>query len=216
MVEDAFRKSAMDKTKFEIEHRIVASDGSIRYIVERASVKYDENGNPITAIGSVIDITERKQMETELRQAKEAAETANRAKSEFLANISHEIRTPLNAIIGFADLLVSTIRDENAKHHLKAIQSAGSNLLTIINDILDLSKIEAGKMELNYEPVEIRGLIEEIRSIFYLKLSEKALEFISNISPDTPEYLLLDSIRLRQILFNLDRKCSEIHRKRIY
>ena len=132
-----------------------------------------------------------------------AAEAANLAKSEFLANMSHEIRTPMNAVLGFAELLSGMVKDEKAKSYLKAIQSGGKTLLSIINDILDLSKIEAGKLKLKYEPVNIHTVFSEIRQIFSLKMAEKRLDFISDISSDIPEYLLLDEVRLRQILFNL-------------
>lgn len=132
-----------------------------------------------------------------------AAEAANSAKSEFLANMSHEIRTPMNAILGLAELLDSLISDKKQKNYLETIKSSGKNLLTIINDILDLSKIEAGKMEIHYEPVNPYPLFHEIKDIFSLSISRKGLEFVMNIAPDIPESLLLDDIRLRQILFNL-------------
>ncbi len=131
------------------------------------------------------------------------AEAANRAKSEFLANMSHEIRTPMNAILGFTDLLDSIITNRKQKSYLEAIKSSGKNLLTLINDILDLSKIEAGKMELHYEPVDPYSIFYEIEQIFSLNISNKGLRFIKDIAPDIPERLLLDEVRLRQVLFNL-------------
>jgi signal transduction histidine kinase len=140
---------------------------------------------------------------TAFKKAKEAAETANRAKSEFLANMSHEIRTPLNAVLGFTDLLYSMITDDKQQSYLDAIRSSGKSLLTLINDILDLSKIEARKMDLQYEPVSIATVVDEIRDIFSLKIQDKGLEFITEIDPDIPDSLLLDEVRLRQILFNL-------------
>jgi len=139
----------------------------------------------------------------ELETAKRQAEQANSSKSEFLANMSHEIRTPMNAILGFTELLSSLIKDGQQKSYLQAIQSGGKSLLTLINDILDLSKIEAGKFELQYEPVNPYTIFDEIRQIFALRISQKNLDFIMEVSEDIPESLLLDEVRLRQVLFNL-------------
>ena len=135
--------------------------------------------------------------------AKEEAEVANRVKSEFLANMSHELRTPLNAVTGFSELLSSVITDQKQTKYLQAIKTGGKTLLTLINDILDLSKIESGKMLIQETPVNITTLFEEIKLIFDLKRIEKGLQFIVKIDKNLPQNLLLDGIRLRQILFNL-------------
>ncbi len=148
-------------------------------------------------------VAELKNKNEELRRAKESAESANRAKSEFLANMSHEIRTPMNAVLGFAELLQSQIADKKMKGYLDSIRAGGKSLLTLINDILDLSRIEAGKMELNVEPVNLKDLIHEIEAIFSLKMSQKGLEFIVDMGADIPDVLMLDEVRLRQILFNI-------------
>ncbi len=128
---------------------------------------------------------------------------ANRAKSVFLANMSHEIRTPMNAVIGFSDLLSSMLTDEKQKHYLDIIRIGGNNLLMLINDILDLSKIESGKTELRCSPMRIRSVFKEMHRIFSLKTSEKNIELIIEISDEIPELLLTDETRFRQIIFNL-------------
>ncbi|MDJ0657873.1 MAG: PAS domain S-box protein [Crocosphaera sp.] len=140
---------------------------------------------------------------TELYESKKAAESANKAKSEFLANMSHEIRTPLNAVLGFTDLLDNFITESKGKEYLRAIHSSGNTLLTLINDILDLSKIEAGKIELQFKPFNLHQLLSEIEGIFCYKAVEKGLEFIIEMDAQLPKMIILDEIRLRQILLNL-------------
>ncbi|MGE3725978.1 MAG: PAS domain-containing protein [Candidatus Sericytochromatia bacterium] len=150
------------------------------------------------------DLEKRVQERTlELQVAKEAAEQANQFKSEFLANISHEIRTPLNAVLGFTDLLEELVQDARQQGYLSSVKSSGRALLTLINDILDLSKIEAGKLEIQPESVMIHRLFQEVEQIFSLRIQQKGLQFILECEPDLPPQLFMDEARLRQVLFNL-------------
>ncbi len=135
--------------------------------------------------------------------AKQEAERNSKTKSEFLANMSHEIRTPLNSVIGFADLLSESVNDPQQLNHLKVIKSSGKTLLTLINDILDLSKIEAGKLTIEYEKINPEFIIEDITQIFYHRSFEKNIELKTTISPDLPDTILFSELRLRQILFNI-------------
>ncbi len=150
-----------------------------------------------------MEIAQRKRTQTELHAAKRAAEAANDAKSLFLANMSHEIRTPMNAVLGFAELLSENITDPKLRRYVDSIMSGSKSLLSLINDILDLSKIEAGKMELHFEPVNIRKLIEELYRIFSFRASQKKIMLTTFVDENIPEALLLDETRLRQILLNL-------------
>jgi len=141
--------------------------------------------------------------EARLKREKETAEEANKMKSEFLANMSHEIRTPLNSILGYSDLLKSRINNSKSQSFLDAISSSGQNLLTLINDILDLSKIEAGKLEVQYDVINLKDLLKEIEQIFSIKIKEKGLQFYIELPDKIPKGLLLDEVRLRQVLLNL-------------
>ena len=153
--------------------------------------------------GIIMDITDRVRMEKELMVAKEAAEAANKATSTFLANMSHEIRTPLNAVMGYSDILHASIRDEEHKQYLSAIKSSGKSLMTIINDVLDLSKIEAGKLEMNYDYINTVQFFREFHDVFSFKVQEKGIDFLLDIDPGLPPSLYTDEARLRQILLNL-------------
>lgn len=145
----------------------------------------------------------REHFEKAILEAQRKAEEANRAKSEFLANMSHEIRTPMNAILGFSEILLNTSTDERDKGYLATIMSSGRTLLSLINDILDLSKIESGQLEVQEEPLNIHNILNEMIQVFSNKADDKKLTFDLDIAEDLPSIVLLDDVRLRQILFNL-------------
>lgn len=189
--------------QYSIEYRIITSKNSVRWVSETGRPIYDQAGNIVWLDGVIFDITDRVHVLEELKKAKHSAEEANKAKSEFLANISHEIRTPLNSVLGFTDLLEDTLTQETEKQYLEAIKTSGKNLLTLINDLLDISKIEAGKLSLHYEFLDLKKLLQEVRQIFSLKMDQKGLRYYEQIDSTFPAYIYSDESRLRQILINL-------------
>ncbi len=164
-------------------------------------------GSELDILGTISGIIshayERRQMEQTIREEMERANNANRAKSEFLANMSHEIRTPMNAILGFSEALYHRIKSVENKKMVESILSGGKLLLSLINDILDLAKIEAGKLELMLQAVSPAMILEETRLLFSAKAHKKGLDFIVDIDKDMPSALEMDETRIKQIIFNL-------------
>ncbi len=180
-------------------------DGSSIWVHVNASPLRNADGGIIGTIGAVTDITARKEAEEELRQAKEAAETANRAKSAFLANMSHELRTPLNAILGYSEMLQEEAQEQgwsSLSRDLRRIHAAGTHLLTLINDILDLSKIEAGKMELYLEPFDVVGLVDHVVTTVRPLVEKNANTLVVERGPSLG-LMYSDQTRVKQVLFNL-------------
>jgi len=164
----------------------------------------DDNGEIFGVLGVAHNITKRKEREEALQNAKQEAEKANRLKSEFLANMSHEIRTPMNAVLGYSEILAKKLIDsQEYLSYAEGINRSGKNLISLINDILDLSKIEAGKLEIVPSPVDFKELLEDIKQIFAANTASKNLSFDIHIDNRLPSALMLDKTRIRQVLFNL-------------
>ena len=186
-----------------IEHRIQNRDGSVRWRLTRGTFVFGESGALLRFIGTATDITKLKQIEGELQRAREAAEAANRAKDEFLANVSHEIRTPMNAILGMTELALDSGPSHHLRQLLSTVHSAAKNLLRIINDLLDFSRIEAGKLSLDRADFSLRATVGDTLRALAVRAHGKGLELLCDVRPQVPDALHGDAGRLRQVLTNL-------------
>ncbi len=188
---------------FEDKQRLRHKNGQWRWFLTRAKCARDENGNPIRLVGFNTDITDAKQQAEELQHAKELADNASKVKSEFLATMSHEIRTPMNGIIGMADILMDTELSVDQRNYVDTFKHSAQTLLTIINDILDYSKLEEHKLQLEIIPCNIRATLESVTALLLGPAKNKGLHLICKIDSNVPEMALCDPNRIKQVLFNL-------------
>jgi PAS domain S-box-containing protein len=192
-----------DESLWQGEYRLRRQAGGYATIFARGYVVRDATGRPVRLVGSMMDITERTRREQELQAARQEADEANRAKSLFLANMSHEIRTPMNGVIGMIDLLLESRLDARQRLYAETVKQSGDRLLVIINDILDISKIEAGKLRLEDRDFDVAGLVECASGPFVAEASRKGLWFTTTIEPGMATALHGDPERIGQVLSNL-------------
>jgi two-component system sensor histidine kinase/response regulator len=193
-------ESDVYRVQFRMRHR----DQGWRWVLSRAKVvARDGSGRATRLVGTHTDITEQVELQEDLVRAKSQAESAARAKAEFLATMSHEIRTPMNGVLGMAQLLETTALDGDQRQMVETIRASGESLLVILNDILDLSKVEAGKLELEQIPFDVRRVVVEVHALLEPQALAKGLEFRVECDASLPPCFVGDPVRLRQVLLNL-------------
>lgn len=195
--------SSPDSSGQDLEFRLLRRDGRMAWAAVSWQPIFDTDGTCLGQRSSIRDITESRNAAEVLQKGKEAAESANRAKSEFLANMSHEIRTPMNGVVGMTDLLLDTRLEQNQREYVEIIRTSADKLLAVINDLLDYSKIEAGKMDIEDVGFDLRILVEEVADLMATGAQEKGLELSCLVPPTVPTGLRGDPGRIRQVLVNL-------------
>lgn len=198
---------------FSMQKRYLQKGGGCVWVNLIVSSMWKEGEEPNFHIAIVEDITEKKKAEMAIIDAKEKADMASAAKSQFLANMSHEIRTPMNGVIGMTGLLLGTRLTDEQREYTETIRNSGDSLLTLINDILDYSKIEAGKLTLETIDFDLRVAMDEVADLVAVKAHEKGLEYVHMIAPEVPSLLCGDPGRLRQILINLVGNATKFTKK---
>ncbi|MCA1247289.1 MHYT domain-containing protein [Massilia sp. MS-15] len=195
--------SLREDRPYLVEYRLLHADGSIRWLWENGSGVRDEAGQVAWLDGVILDITERREMEDALREAKDKAEQAAAARATFVANMSHEIRTPMNSILGFTDVLLDGDLNKEQRRHLDTIRNAGRSLLRLLNEILDTAKLEKGAVELEQNDYNLLSLIDELSSTLAANARAKGLHLDIRYNPALPTGLRGDELRVRQVLTNL-------------
>ncbi|MCS0595876.1 MHYT domain-containing protein [Massilia agri] len=202
-VNEAVDASLAEGRPYLVEYRVLHADGSVRWLWENGSGVRNDRGEIEWLDGVILDITERRQMEDALREAKDKAEQAAAARATFVANMSHEIRTPMNSILGFTDVLLDGELDKEQRRHLDTIRKAGRSLLRLLNEILDTAKLEKGAVELEQNDFNLLSLIDELSSTLAANARAKGLHLDIHYDPALPTGLRGDELRLRQVLTNL-------------
>ncbi len=197
------RELAGESETSRFEMRLRSHNGRFRTVEGSCRALLDEAGQIVGTTGILTDETERLRVQRDLEAAKEAAESANRAKGEFLAVMSHEIRTPLNGVLGFASLLRQTQLSETQDEYLRTISSCGDSLLTLIDDILDFSRLESGHFEIERRPLQLRECVEDVLDVHAHRANDKGIDVVGSLASDLPAEILGDVTRLRQVLSNL-------------
>jgi PAS domain S-box-containing protein len=188
---------------YTVEYRIRHADGTWRWVWEHGTMVRGDDGRPRWFDGVILDTTERRQMEEDLRIAKEKAEQAAAARASFVANMSHEIRTPMNSILGFTDVLLDSDLKPDQRGHLDTVRNAGRSLLRLLNEILDTAKLEKGAVELELDDYSLLALIDELSSTYNTTARAKGLALNIAFAPDLSPWLHGDELRMRQVLTNL-------------
>ena len=203
LLEAAVGAAVSGERPYQIEHKVVQPNGNERIVQERGEVFRDGKGNPVRMLGTVFDITALKRVEQDLTLAKEKAEEASRIKSNFLATMSHELRTPMNGVLGMAQMLLESDLDQEQQRDVQVILQSGATLVNILSDILDLSKVEDGRMEPALKPFSVVEILEQNIRLFSGAALSKGLELKCSIDPAVEPYVTGDSQLLGQILSNL-------------